>query len=518
MKNKQLLKKILSCLSFALILNYLFWIILLNKGYFYPNVISELFKCLLINIIFFGLFYFLLIKMVESKKKILKILGIILVFFLVIVLVLGLCLIAGISPYRFFLHRKIALICLSIILIFLCRNAFLLDFYLLILPFGLFFLFDLAITYHSNQSTLFAKKNKEINSPRVVLMIFDEFDYHLTFQNETSPLNLKNLNALKNKSFFATEAIQPDGHTIRSMTAYLSGKPLDVKTPQIEHFDDISYTTKIGKKFSLKKDKNLFSKVAEMNKNTALYGWAIPYNKIFRKYVCQSSCVLPWESHFLNKNSLKSLWNFNFFLLDQSLNYIYALFKIKNETDNFWDKWNKSDVQSNLVDFHIKTMDKIKEDILKKDIDFIFYHSSFAHYPGIYDEKNNVYLRKESGSYYGNLALIDKTVGEILDYIEQSEKRESTILIITADHIFRKENYQKKSSFVVEDIRNKRKDREKIPSYIPFIVYFPNGSKSIYKKEFNALCLHNMVLKLLNKEIICADDVEKFIDNQTQSH
>jgi hypothetical protein len=71
---------------------------------------------------------------------------------------------------------------------------------------------------------------------------------------------------------------------------------------------------------------------------------------------------------------------------------------------------------------------------------FMFFHYGIPHVPGIYNPQKrslSVAISSEQGGYQGNLALVDRALGELLNTLEKAGLRESTSLILTSDHWWR---------------------------------------------------------------------------------
>lgn len=70
-----------------------------------------------------------------------------------------------------------------------------------------------------------------------------------------------------------------------------------------------------------------------------------------------------------------------------------------------------------------------------ENIRFVFIHLPIPHPPGIYDAKSG--RLRAGGDYLDNLALSDRTLGEILAILSQTASRNRTTLIVCSDHSWR---------------------------------------------------------------------------------
>ena len=76
-------------------------------------------------------------------------------------------------------------------------------------------------------------------------------------------------------------------------------------------------------------------------------------------------------------------------------------------------------------------------EIADPQMDFIYVHFPTPHLFAIYDRKRADFVLSPDTNYLDNLALVDRTVGEIRAALEKAGLWESTALMITSDHAVR---------------------------------------------------------------------------------
>jgi hypothetical protein len=123
----------------------------------------------------------------------------------------------------------------------------------------------------------------------------------------------------------------------------------------------------------------------------------------------------------------------------------------------------------------------------------VFLHLPAPHPPGIYDRVSG--RMRDGGSYLDNLALADKTVGDVHAAIEASPDSQNTIFIVSGDHSMRVPTWRGTASWTPEDERvfGKRFDTRPV-----LMVHFPGEQKGLTVKEpFEEIQTHAMIEEML---------------------
>jgi hypothetical protein len=129
--------------------------------------------------------------------------------------------------------------------------------------------------------------------------------------------------------------------------------------------------------------------------------------------------------------------------------------------------------------------------------DLVFLHHPIPNTPGIYDPSSHrlsIAPRSTTLGYYGNLALVDQTLGELCAAISRAGLHESTAVILTSDHWWRDSPWINSA-----------------PDYrVPLIIRAPraDGAKTVGRR----LCtppLREMVSSFLAGNISTNADVEE---------
>ena len=504
--DKELVKKIVISLTFGILINCFVFQYIFNCGYYCPNNASKVYLYTLINIPILSIMFFLNLLVMESKNKILKIVSNIFFIVSTIFLIRALQLFAGISLSKLHLYIKY-LIFLSLILVFFFsfyKKRNLIQFLLIIIfPFSVY-----SLKLHLNNSFVLLKNKNEVSKPvssktagnRIIWLVFDELDYNLIYDLRPDGICLEELDKLKQNAFFATKAMQPAGNTPESIMSYLSGKQIK-ELGSIKNYNELIYYTLNGEEGSTKKDESIFSKANSRGYKSCAIGWQLPFTNFFSEYLFQAKILNPSESYFAKLKGNKNLFYFNRVIFSMCLS---KLFDWCSSKAVLWRLNIMKDVYTKSISF-------LNDVIEQGQSDFIFYHVSIPHYPGIYNMKNSRFTKDES-SYYDNVVLVDKTISKIRKEIEKSSRKDETILIITSDHWFRKDLWGSHPAFFPNNMNALCAKREK--PYIPVIIEMPKQQPLMYEKSFNAIIIHDIIVKIMDQKIHSYDEVASYIKKQ----
>jgi arylsulfatase A-like enzyme len=119
----------------------------------------------------------------------------------------------------------------------------------------------------------------------------------------------------------------------------------------------------------------------------------------------------------------------------------------------------------------------------------VFLHLQPPHFPGIFKADTGRFtvlgMSKVAG-YFGNLALADRSLGELRQAMETSGQWDKSWLILSADHHWRESNFYDGRL----DLR------------VPFLIKSPGATQSITcATPINTSLTHDLVLAILRGEL-----------------
>ena len=308
---------------------------------------------------------------------------------------------------------------------------------------------------------------------RVVWIIFDEMDQRVAFRQRPTDLQLPELDRLRRESFVANNAYPPNSGTQLSMPSLTTGRPVVDAT--IASSDDLMLTLANGQQVGWSRLPNVFSGAREMGFNTALVGWHHPYSRVFGPSL--NDC--EWYS-----NPTYSKTRAPTFLGSMRLQ-IRAMFP---------------KLRTNFVKLYRSSLQRSRPLAADPRLGLILLHLFPPHAPGIYNRNTNeltIWGSREAGGYLDNLALADRTLGELRRAMEASGVWTNTWVLISADHWWR------------ESARLDGKLDHRVP-YILKPAGAPEGM--VYSTPFNTIITHDLLLAILRGDIHNAQELRLWMD------
>lgn len=310
--------------------------------------------------------------------------------------------------------------------------------------------------------------------PRVLILIFDEFDFRLAFSERPPSLDLPVLDHLRDEALFATNAFPPSNSTIISFPAIIQGR-LITKAQAISPNEVMIHYDGQDKEVPWSEEPNLFSEAYGMGINTAMVGWYLAYGRVLGNNLT----FFSWEPHVFQRDGRPRN------LVERMLNQYAKLSPI----------WRRKQ--------HATTYRLIRNDSYQlatdHDIGLTLIHVPIPHAPHIF----NRHARRISEfaspieGYIDNLALVDRYLGGLRQAMKKSGTWDKTAIIISGDHSWRySKNYDGR-----EDPR------------VPFLLKLPGQTKPLlYAKEFNNVLIHDLSLSILRGELATADQAADWIE------
>jgi hypothetical protein len=333
---------------------------------------------------------------------------------------------------------------------------------------------------------------KPPGAPRVIWVIFDEWDQELTFADRPSRIQLPEIDRLRGSDFSASEAIRPNLFTDWSMPALTTGIALEDIHPQgpaelmIRPRGSDTYVR-------WSEQDSVFREARKMGFNTAVVAWAIPYCRVLKNDL--SDCW--WWSGSNQYNSIGSTVPAMFLNRPRSLyeNIYRSPFGRSLSTQrHIW-------VTENVV---AKSLEVARDPA----IGLALLHMPVPHPPyffnavtgrndraatpitGIFDQTQEGYLDA--------LALTDKIIGQLRRSMEQAGVWDASTVIFSADH-----PYRHRISL----------DGRAVTRSVPYLVKMAGPHKQLcYDAPFSTLVTKNLILAILSGELSRPGEIPHWID------
>ncbi|HWB82776.1 MAG TPA: sulfatase-like hydrolase/transferase [Bryobacteraceae bacterium] len=324
-------------------------------------------------------------------------------------------------------------------------------------------------------------------TPRVLWFICDEWDYRLTFVDRNPAIPMPEIDRLRSVSLFADHAHPPGPETPISLPGYFTGRL--VKSVEYDGPRELQVTYRgAGHAVPWSRQPNVFESAYGMGFNTALVGWFHPGCRILNGLT-----FCEWWELAMQHNSMGH--TFGTILPDQTR----SLF----ETTLFSPFGQSLSLHQHIGVYHdiLNTGLSIATD---PKYGFMVVHLPIPHAPNIYDPRTGQFTLSNSPihGYWGNLALLDRTVGVFRHAMKAAGTWDNTVVLFTSDHPYRES----------EALDGKSDPR------IPYILKMASQENGIvYSQPFNAILTEDLLLAVLRGEVSTPADAAGWLDrNRTR--
>lgn len=330
------------------------------------------------------------------------------------------------------------------------------------------------------------------DGPRVVILLLDELDQFLAFDDRDPGLRLPVLDGLAGTSFHGTRAHSPAMVTDEAIPSLLTGRTVRDSRPAGPSDHRLLFADGSVALFS--EAGNVLRAATDAGHNVSLVGWYHPYCRVLGDDVasCASGSYLePAPPGFANaflrqSRHLLASWPFGKRVLDAMGAPRFTVTHRRFHGES----WKRVHEQA-------------REALGDARFDLVFVHYPLPHPPGIWDPDARRILVDEPGSYDGNLALTDESLGELLETIDAGPRGAATIVVVLSDHGKRVPGLD---LWLPSDRLPKGAARP-----IPFIVRVPGGTGIADDTPFEATVLHDLVPELLGGRLTTSEAVKDWI-------
>jgi hypothetical protein len=272
---------------------------------------------------------------------------------------------------------------------------------------------------------------KPAGAPRVLWVIFDEWDDGLTFRDRSPRIQLPEIDRLRQGSVFASQAITANDNTDWSMPSLVSGMPVDSVHPDGPS-EMMLQPPGSAEWLRWSQQPNVFRSARGLGFNTAVVAWAIPYCRVLKADLTECS----WWSGSNQYNSSGTT------IPEILINQPRSLF------ENIY----RSPFGQSLSTIRHRT---IYENLLAKSLQAVadrglgltLLHMPVPHPPYFYNAATGKadlaatpilgMLKQNQQGYIDALELTDKTIGAIRREMERTGTWDTTTVIFSSDHPYR---------------------------------------------------------------------------------
>ncbi|MFL6228811.1 MAG: sulfatase-like hydrolase/transferase [Pyrinomonadaceae bacterium] len=330
--------------------------------------------------------------------------------------------------------------------------------------------------------------------PRVVWILFDELDYRAAFDARPASLSLPELDRLRAASLFATDAYATTDKTLTAIPSLLGGR-LACRAEESRPDELILTFEDGGARADWSTQSNVFTRAREIGVASSLVGWYHPYCRVLRESV--DACHSVTMARQTQGVAGKMLRQFNTALSPLNI-------------ERFISPRTYDADRREHVNEYLDTLAAARGAATALRYGLVFLHFPVPHPLGIYDRRASVLSADRGLGYFDNVALADKTLGELRRAMEEAGVWDSTTVIVTSDHWWRVGEWESHGALSKEDVElwEKRTDHR-----VPFILKLAGQKEgATYDAGFNTVLTQDLVLTILGGNVTDAEGARRWLD------
>ena len=321
---------------------------------------------------------------------------------------------------------------------------------------------------------------------RVVVIVFDELDQRLLFDDRFSGVDLPTIDAFIARALTLENAIPPSRCTEISIPALLTGR-IVFETIPIGPNEITLQLSVNGPHVPLAAQRTIFHDAVDRGYRVGCNVGYHPLNRMFPGLFA----AFGWQEAPDTELGIEGGWFKSVWLQIRSVfeTPSFSLF-----SDTLYGRHSVSRYQRSLA----SAISILGDDT----IDFAFLHLPVPPPPFIFDRRTGEVTARHAGkrSYHDNLALVDKMLATLLDTIRAGSKDRESVIILSSDHWWR---------------HSEKKDLR-----VPFAVWFSATEPSVksYAPRRNTVFMKDLVLEILEGRLASAQDIVEWLDSNACDH
>jgi len=349
---------------------------------------------------------------------------------------------------------------------------------------------------------------------RVLWLLFDEFDQRLTFDVRRPVVALPELDRLRRESFVASHATQTASWTMMALPSLINGRIYS--RVELVNLNTLRLIPEDGKHGVAWHDQpNVFRRARELGVNTALVGWHHPYCRVIGDSVSQCvdipnghpTAALLREISVADEGVAKAV----LFLFELQSASLVDMLRLRDESNTASrDEYVRRRQQKQYFEIRKQAFDAATD----PRFGLVFEHFPIPHLYGIYNREKNDFTLNDKLSYADNLALVDRTVGELRRSLEEKGLWDSTTILISSDHGLRPDVWRGRQGWTdeLQDLTITGQS-----PLVPFIVKFAGSEQNVtYDRPFSAVVTGDFVLATLAGRITSAAEAASWIEQRSE--
>lgn len=351
-------------------------------------------------------------------------------------------------------------------------------------------------------------------APRLIWIIFDELDQRVAFDIRPAHLQLPELDRLRAESVVGNHATQTSMWTAVALPSLISGRVYT--NARAVDVDDLDLLPEGSKERVLwRNEENVFTRARQLGANAALVGWNHPYCRVMGNELVRclalpsthSTAALAQEARAEKDGVVRTVATLFY---RQFLNLADMVHSGQEPAS---ERIRDTDVQRDQQQQYFRIRDRAYQDAADPNIGLLFVHFPAPHLFPIYNRREKNFELRGPLDYFDNLALVDRTVGELRRTLEQAGLWNQTTLLITADHGVRPGNWAGHMGWTPE---MDRLTGGRAPLYVPFILKLGGQAQPlVVEKTFSNVVSADLSLAILRGDISTPVQAEEWLNHRS---
>lgn len=269
---------------------------------------------------------------------------------------------------------------------------------------------------------------------RIVWVLFDELSYDQTFGHRNPSVPMPEFDKLARTSIVFSD-LQPTAYyTQLAIPSLFLGEDVESLKSNMEGAPRLRFEGgRNWHKFDARA--TVFGEARQRGWTTGVVGWYNPYCRILDGVL--DSCYtdagdLEPNRMFSGNSALKN-----------------AVLPIQGELGKFVHVYRPPSIAEGHEMDYRDVMRHAQALLADENIRFLYIHLPIPHPPGIYDRKTG--QLRAGGDYLDNLALSDRTLGELLSDLSRTASANQTTLVVCSDHSWRVPMWRRWAGWTVEE-------------------------------------------------------------------
>jgi hypothetical protein len=323
---------------------------------------------------------------------------------------------------------------------------------------------------------------------RIVWLVFDELSYHQTFEHRFPGLAMPAFDQLRSESFLFQDLRPAASYTDVALPALFLGKGVDGIKSDLDGRAILKLSGQ-NRWSVFDPQATVFGEAQRNRWASGVVGWWNPYCRILPNTL--DSCY--WTTEETN----------GIFSTENSV--------LENAAAPFLSKLgsNSPTVEEKHEASTRAIMEQAQALIANEKIQFLFIHLPIPHPPGIYDRTTG--KLRGAGTYIDNLALADRSLGELMNSLNATASAEKTILILSSDHSWRVPMWKSNAGWSAEEEAASHGTFDPRPM---LMIHFPQQSREVaIGQPFDQIALHGIIVSMLQGHIESPADLQAWLDS-----